>query len=968
MNDGNNPRISQAGVAPWWDPQSYLELAQGHLSRRDFLKLAGASLTLAAAGCRRPVEKIVPYLNKPEPIVLGQSYYYATSMPLGRHAYPLLVENREGRPIKVEGNPRHPAVKQGSSVYMQASVLALYDPDRSRQAYREDAASDWTAFVEFWRGLEPELASGGGAGLAVLSESFASPTLYRLQQEFLQRYPQAVWAAYEPVSDENIYRGIEIRAGQALAPEHHFDQAEVILSLDCDFLDLDGDRVTDVFDFAQGRMVRNPGDPMNRLYAVEGVYSLTGAMADHRLRLPGSRVGIFARRLVQEMASWDLIPEAMVGRPQGSIPEPEAKFLRAVAEDLAAHQGRSLAVAGRRQPPEVHSLATRLNQILHNIGTTVTYHEPRDVVLPDIRTLADLAGRMQAGQVQTLVILDGNPVYNMPADLDFTTLLEKVPNTIHLSLYRDETSRKCRWHINQAHFLESWGDARAGGLAGVIQPMIEPLFGGISLVEALNLLATGANTAGFDVVQATWRNLLPEESFEAAWLQVLSDGFLPDSAPPAVQPTGWGGGFPEFPPAPDQGLEAVFMADHSLWDGRFANNAWLQELPDPITKITWDNAAWISPRTAAELDLKSADIVTLRLRGREIEAPVWVQPGLAEGVVALPLGYGREAEGSIESGVGFNAYLLRTSQAPWYDTGLILEKTGRRYRFGITQEERRQHDRPLLRQGTLEDFRRHPQFAREAVEIPNLHSLWDEHDYREGPQWGMAIDLNLCTGCQACVLACVSENNIPMVGKAGVSRGREMLWLRVDGYYRGGEEQPELAFQPIPCMHCEMAPCEQVCPVAATIHDQEGLNLMVYNRCVGTRYCSNNCPYKVRRFNFLAYTRHFPETIKMRMNPEVTVRSRGVMEKCTYCLQRIMEAKHGARLENRPLRDGEFTTACAQACPTGAIVFGDVFDRNSRVRAWKEQPRNYAMLAEINTRPRTTYLARLRNGNPQLGS
>jgi len=966
MNDGKPPFTPRHGAAPWWDPRCYLELAEGHVSRRDFLKLAGASMALAGtAGCRRPVEKIVPYLSQPEPLVLGDSYYYATAMPLGHHAYPLLVENREGRPIKAEGNARHPAVVQGSNVYMQASVLTLYDPDRSRQVYREGAASSATAFVEFWRGLEPDLAAGGGAGLGVLSESFSSPTLYRLWQEFLRRYPQAVWVTYEPVSDENVYRGVEMASGQVLLPALHFGQADVILALDCDFLDLDGERVAEAAGFAARRAVAAPQDAMNRLYSVEPVYSLTGAMADHRLAMPGRRVGFFARALARELALRGL-PVTLSGAPQEPGPEIEARFLKAVAEDLAAHQGRSLVVAGRRQPPEVHALALMLNQALGNVGATVTYHEPRDTVLPDLRALMELSGRLDAGQVQTLVILGGNPVYDAPAEMQFAAALARVPQSIHLSLYRDETSRLCTWHIHQAHFLEAWGDARAGGPAGVIQPMMDPLFGGISPVELLNLMAAGSVQAGYDVVQATWRDLLPGENFEARWLEVLSAGFLEGSEPPPVQPV-IQGGIPEIPAAPADGLEAVFTADHSLWDGRFANNAWLQELPDPVTKITWDNTASVSPRTAGELGVESGDLVRLRLQDREIIAPVWVQPGLADGTVVLPLGYGRQAAGSVGTEVGFDAYPLRTSQARWYAPGLTLEQTGREFWFGITQEQRTQVDRPLLRQGTLDLYRRHPDFAREMVEVPPLQSLWDEHAYAEGQQWGMAIDLNLCTGCEACVLACVAENNIPMVGKDSVHRGRDMFWLRVDGYYLGDEDHPQLAFQPVPCMHCEMAPCEQVCPVAATVHDYQGLNLMVYNRCVGTRYCSNNCPYKVRRFNFFHYTADYPETIKMVMNPEVSVRSRGVMEKCTYCLQRIMSARHEARLAGQPIRDGQFTTACAQACPTGAIVFGDLLDPGSRVRALKEQSRNYAMLIEFNTRPRTSYLARLRNSNPALG-
>jgi len=1003
-SDDQNRGWENPSGSSWWDPQNFLEAAEG-LSRRAFMKLAGASMALAGlAGCRRPIEKIVPYLSTPEEVVLGMPNYYATAMPFGLDAQGLVVECHEGRPTKIEGNPLHPSTLGGSNVFMQAAILELYDPDRSRQVLHNGAASSWAEFVEFWRGLEAGYLSSGGAGLAVLSESFSSPTLARLKEQFQQRFPQAFWATYEPISDENIFAGIKAATGQDLRPVYHFDKADVILSLDADFLGTESGSVRYSRDFATRRRVSSPKDSMNRLYVVESAYSLTGAMADHRLTLASSSIGGLTALLALELATYgytvlsrasiqtyleqisiwlndggDASPLPDFQQPSHrwsdyfDLPDDAKKFARVLAEDVTANGGRVLTIAGRRQPPAVHVLALAMNVALGNIGNTIAFSESKDTVLPNRASLAELTDRMSTGEISTLVMLGGNPVYNAPVDLEFKSALAKVPNSIHLSLHEDETSGASHWHINQAHFLESWGDARSlDGTLSVIQPMIAPLHGGRSSVEVLNLIATGADQPGYEIVRQTWEAQVIPERFEESWREILHDGILAGSALAEVPITIDEKALSEYlaanPLRQSAELELVFLPDAKVWDGRFANNGWLQELPDPVTKLTWDNAALISHSLALERGLRNGDLIRLKYRDRAIEIPVWVQPGMAEKMIAIPLGYGRSAAGAVGNGVGANAFLLRYSDNPDFCSGVTIEKLGMKHRFATTQKTRSQMGRPLIREASLEDYRFQPDFAQKMVEVPAGQSLWVEHQYIEGYQWGMAIDLNICTGCSACVIACQAENNIPIVGKKQVSKGREMHWLRVDAYYNGSDDDPRMVVQPMPCQHCEMAPCESVCPVFATSHDSEGLNVMTYNRCVGTRYCSNNCPYKVRRFNFFLYTGKYPELVKMARNPDVTVRSRGVMEKCSYCLQRINRGKYQAKREGRPVRDGDIVPACQQACPTGAIVFGNIRDLESRVAAGKKQERNYAILAEFNTRPRTTYLARLRNPNSRINT
>ncbi|MDO8677308.1 MAG: TAT-variant-translocated molybdopterin oxidoreductase [Acidobacteriota bacterium] len=993
-------------------PEGASELPEG-ITRRDMMTLLGASLSLAGlAGCRRPVEEIVPWVTAPEEMVPGMPRYYATTMPFRRSAYGLIVESHEGRPTKIEGNPGHPATLGASSARIQASVLGLYDADRSQAVRLKGEPKSWSDFVTAWTQLSQAHAADGGAGLAVVSESFSSPTLARLASEFRARYPRAIWATYEAVSDENRLAGLRSATGRDVDLMLRLDQASVILALDADPLLTDPEMIRHARGFAAGRRAGASGGAMNRLYAVEGVYSLTGAMADHRLRLESRQIAPFLAALATRLAppaaglSAVALAEVEAATAAGAdVPGADPRWIDALAKDLLANRGKGLIVAGERQPAAVHAAVCALNTSLGNTGRTVSYFETKDAALPSVSSLASLVSAMKGGAVQTLVVLGGNPVFDAPADLDFAAAMAKVPHSIALGHTVDETSSKAEWHIPRAHYLESWGDARAvGGTLSVVQPLILPLFGGRTPVEVLGLMVGGSgmmgpppppeDRSGYDIVRETWKPILgPLESqaeFDKKWNRVLHDGFLSGSELPEVIPNLTAQPLAEQAAAGSaSGLEVVFLPSSSLHDGRFANDGWLQELPDPLTKLTWDNPALVSPKTAETLGLASEDLIRLDYASRSLELPVWILPGMADGVVALTLGYGRSHAGRIGSGVGFDAFTVRNSGATGFDSGASLTKLGRTYPLSATQEHGSMEGRPVVRESTLtelqsksasakatadkhaEDSKPAPKKGGGALGVFPEHtphfSLWNPHTYDRGHQWGMTIDLNSCIGCNACMVACQSENNVPVVGKIQVAKGREMHWIRVDRYFSGDPSgSPEMVFQPIPCMHCEDAPCEQVCPVAATVHNGEGLNVMVYNRCIGTRYCSNNCPYKVRRFNFFNFTKDTPDILKLAMNPDVTVRARGVMEKCTYCTQRINRVKIDARVAGRELRDGDVKTACQQACPASAIEFGDLRDQSSRVVKAKADPRNYALLEELNTKPRTTYLAKVRNPNPDL--
>jgi molybdopterin-containing oxidoreductase family iron-sulfur binding subunit len=988
-------------------PQSMRELLDGAVDRRRFLHLMAASLGLAGlAGCRRPESFVLPYAKAPEDVLPGLPTFYATAMPRPGSAVALLVESHEGRPTKVEGNPKHPDSAGASDLLAQASVLDLYDPDRSRtvlHVQKDGNESSWGAFEAFAAEQLTGLRARKGEGLHVLSGDVDSPALELLREHMHSALPSARWHVHEPIGRKNIDEGISLAFGESLTARYRFDRARVVVALDADILGLESDGGRHVGDFARSRQVASGGDAMGRLYAVESTYSITGGMADHRLRLPSSQVAEYALSLAREVLEGPLaaaetgkaaLADALAAaRPKPSLAV-DSRWVREVAADLAAHRGASLVVAGRRQPALVHALAHALNDALGNIGETVEYRREKET--PPTGSLKDLAGAMGRGEVKTLVLLGVNPVYDAPADLGFAELLFNPDNTkIHLGTHVDESGRLAQWHLPMAHYLESWGDARTGdGTIVPIQPLIEPLFGGRTALEVIARLTGFETTAPYEIVRRAVRKVSgsADAEFEAAWRRFLHDGLLAGSARPTVTPrVKWDAiakavaAIQPVPPPSMGSLELVFDRDLKVDDGRYAGNGWLQEVPDPITKLAWDNAALFSPATARELGVQTGDLVRLELDGRSLEIAAFVLPGQADLSVAVALGYGRTGAGRVGNGVGFNAYTIRSAAAPDIALGLKVSRTGRKYALACTQDHFTMDGRDLVRETTPDGLRApasHPiRHESDGGDIQVKPALDGEH------QWGMVIDLNTCVGCNACTVACQSENNIPIVGKPEVVSGREMHWIRLDRYFAGDEADPRLVHQPVACMQCESAPCEVVCPVNATIHSDEGLNVMVYSRCIGTRYCLNNCPYKVRRFNFYNYNERpldqlklgplgefgMPETLKMQKNPDVSVRTRGVMEKCTYCVQRIERARIGAHVEagtsgHTAIPDGTVVPACAQACPARAIVFGDLSDpgsRVSRLRAENES-RNYALLGELNTRPRTTYLARVRNPNPKM--
>jgi molybdopterin-containing oxidoreductase family iron-sulfur binding subunit len=1014
-------------------------LLENALDRRAFLKLMGASLALAgvtACGARMPVEQIVPYVRQPEGVAPGQTLFYATATTHGGYAQGLLVESHEGRPTKVEGNPNHPASLGATDAFAQASVLTLYDPDRAQTVAYLGEISSWGQFlVELRRALAP-LRGKQGAGLRVLTETVTSPTLADQLKGLLNDFPQAVWHQWEPAGCDNARAGAAMAFGTDADTLYRFDKADVVLSLGADFLSQGAASVRYARDFMSRRRVRAAGAQaarMNRLYVVECTPSCTGAVADHRLPVRASEIQNVALAIAAALGVQ--LSQTNAGATTSTATSETAKahadWIASVARDLQQHRGAGLVVVGDEQPPLVHALAHAINQQLGNTGQTLDYIEPVAANPTDqLASLRQLVGDMNAGTVELLVIVGGNPVYNAPADFAFADAMQKVPLRVHHGLYYDETSAFCHWHIPEAHYLETWSDARAfDGTVSIIQPLIAPLYTGKSAHELLAAFSAQPDSTSYDIVRAYWQRTKGNASannqqqtnkaqqnknsapaaitqtsnenppFDAWWSSVLRDGVVPDTAAQpktvtlktdwAVQATGTSNPQATQPNQAAQpnattttsALEIVFQTDPSVHDGRYANNGWLQELPKPLTKITWDNVALVSPATAKRLGIGEdlagrggehgqmiASVLELRYQGRTVRAPAWVMPGHADESVTVHLGYGRTRAGSVGTGRGFNAYLLRPSAALSFALGAEVRNTGETYSLACTQAHHSMEGRDLVRFAALDEYRARPDFARtEADDSRQAVSLYPQWKY-EGYAWGMAIDTSTCVGCNACVVACQAENNIPVVGREEVMHAREMHWLRIDRYYTGTLENPQTVFQPVPCQHCENAPCELVCPVEATVHSAEGLNEMTYNRCVGTRYCSNNCPYKVRRFNFFGYADYQTPVVKLQRNPEVTVRSRGVMEKCTYCVQRIQYAKINAEREGRDVRDGEIMTACQQACPTEAIVFGNINDPEARVAGLKREPTNYGLLAELNTRPRTTYLATVRNPNPEIKS
>jgi MoCo/4Fe-4S cofactor protein with predicted Tat translocation signal len=979
--------------------------------RRRFLQLMGASLGLAGVGCTWHEDKILPLTRRPEEMVPGTTKKYATAMELDGVAVGLRATSYDGRPIKIDGNPLHPDSLGGSSAVHQASVLGLYDPDRSDKPWKRSggtaSASSWDAFATFATQQFARLKGARGYGLRVLAERSSSPTLAELRKRFLETFPQAKWVTYEPASGDGARAGSILAFGKPYRAVLDAERARVIVTLDADlFAPNFPGHLALARGLAKGR---SPDSEMSRIYSIEPNYTLAGSFADHRLGLRSEHVKVFAAALdakVSEIAK----PSPEIG-PAQPLPKAEflaearvAKLLDAIVKDLVSHPGKSLLVAGPSQPAEVHAIVHRLNAILGNVGHSVRFiDDPWAEPVPDVAALRQLTDELGRERVDTLLILGGNPAYAAPGDVPFGDAIGRAKTSIHLSLYDDETSQRCSWHVNAAHYLESWGDARAwDGTVTLVQPLIAPIYGGHSSSELLAFIL-GDSTKAVDLVKQTHREKLQDER---AFRRAVHDGLIAGSASPPVIPTL----VAQKPLALSERelggkklqngqLEVTFGPCPKVYDGRFANTAWLQELPEPLTKMTWDNAALIAPATATELGIVDGDACTVTVGGKSVTLPALWVPGKAEGSIHLALGYGRKAAGQVGgdaktevASVGVNAYPLRTSAGYHAGAGASiahsdaelprLSTTNDFYNIDKIGHEGAEERAPeLVREATLAEYKKDAHFVDSREEPhPPLLSLWVPPVSYEGHKWGMAIDLNKCTGCGACVTACQAENNIPVVGKQNVAMGREMLWLRVDRYYQGEPEDAKVTFQPIPCQQCENAPCEQVCPVGATMHSHEGLNDMVYNRCIGTRYCSNNCPYKVRRFNYFNYnldvigvTPYTPtDDPKMKVksmvfNPDVTVRSRGVMEKCTFCIQRIQGAKIKAKNAKQGIPDGTIRTACQETCPADAITFGDLNDSSSAVAASHANPRAYSLLGELNNHPRVRYLGRVRNPNPELG-
>ena len=961
------------------------------LGRRSFMGVAGAAgALLGLEGCiRRPEDKILPFTRQPEYVLPGIALHYATTARSGGDALGLLVTTYEGRPTKVEGNPNHPSSLGATDGYAQASILNLYDPDRSRApAQRKDGAFTEATFADVDAALgaiATAAAANSGQKLRVLLEPSQSPTFQRVAKALLAKYPAAKLYAYEPISSANRRVGLQAAYGVAADVTFSYRRARVIVALDADFLGAEPGSVRASREFADARRLSSPRDSMSRLYAVEPGFTVTGAAADHRLRLPARDVGSYLKALAAELGSLGVLAnieganfDGLRGGVAGAkLPAGVSEtWIKSVAKELAGARGQSLIVVGTRQPVAVHTLAFALNHALGNLGKTLAMVPALDNIQGPLDGITALAGEIQAGAVDTLLILGGNPALDAPANLKFAELVAKVPTSVHLSEHRNETSHVTGWTVPRAHDFESWGDLRANdGTVSLQQPLIAPLHGGRTDAEVLAHLAGIQFWRAHALVRSTAREAFKSD-FETQWKNALHLGIARELAvtplntivfdSDAVAKAAAAITDAKAPLGPNN-LEVNFVPDPALYDGRHANNPWMLELPDPLSCISWDNAAYLSPETAKALGVMNGDLVTVKdAAGSAVEIVTWVLPGQTDNTVTLHLGWGRTVAGRYGNHAGFNVYPLRSATAFGFGDGFTLSGTGRRYHVSQTQETHSMEGRAIAVDTTLAKYRENPEFAEFASPTNSTLPLWKEVKY-EGHKWGMVIDLNACTGCNSCLVACQAENNISSVGKEQVGRGRDMYWLRLDRYFVGDDvNDPQVAFQPVGCQHCEEAPCENVCPVNATAHSPEGLNDMAYNRCIGTRYCMNNCPYKVRRFNFLDFTGQVPETRRMQYNPNVSVRVRGVMEKCSYCVQRIQEAKIAARRDSRVMRDGDIKVACQTACASGCITFGDLNDANSRVAKQVKLDRQYKLLSELGIQPRTSFLARIRNPNPEM--
>jgi len=986
------------------------QLTQLRVKRRSFVGLLGASTAIAGlTGCvRKPVEHILPFAKRPEDMIPGASLYYSSGFQAGGSVFGILVEATDGRPIKIEGNPKHSASQGATDVWAQASVLSLYDTDRSQfpqaQMDGELVPSDWDSASEGIDEILGAARKAGGKGMAVVIPWTVSPSL-RAQLETLKKnYPQARLVLSDPMAPVNSTGSIELLAQPGSRVTHHLAGASVVLSVDSDFMGAELDHVRLSKEFARGRSPLGEGDPMNRLYAVESQFSVTGANADHRLPLRSSRVGIFLVALAHELMTNHGIKlpssfEGIIGVQE--LGEAEAKWVGAVAKDLIAardeRETHSAILVGERQPAWVHGLGLVLNIALGNQGKSV--HLGTDEGAPVTEDLKALAEGLGTGAITTVFCLDANPAYVAPGELGLPALLAKA-TLVHAGYHVDETAKLAAWHLPLSHTLESWGDVESTeGVVTICQPLIEPIFDTKSSVELLSWWSSGHRMPNYDLVYSFWKKLLGANFSKRRWERWLHDGIvsgIPRSPGiPLLQnfeglADAIDTGLKKY--GPDTAFEVNFHVDPKVGDGRYANNGWLQECPHPMSKLCWDNAAYISPADAKEMGVENCDLLNIQISDRVVQVPAWIMPGQARQTISVSIGYGREGLGFIAEDAGINVYPLQAAKNPWFVANAGVSKFGGQRMIYSTQDHGTLDPglgyplRPIVRETTVDAEGKwaNPEFSAEGdlMKPEDLKSLWEHNEEATlgepkltgKQQWGMVIDLNRCNGCNACVVACQAENNIPLVGKKEVGNGREMHWIRLDRYFSGWDlESPEAVMQPMLCQHCETAPCENVCPVAATAHSPEGLNAMAYNRCIGTRYCANNCPYKVRRFNFHNYNKRVEEDwgqdplVRMSRNPDVTVRFRGVIEKCSYCVQRINGAKIEAHVAGQDtVPDGVIVSACEQVCPSEAIVFGDVADPTSRVAKLKATERDYGVLSDLLTRPRTTYLGRIRNPNPEL--
>jgi len=960
------------------------------LSRRNFLSLIAASVALAGLeGCKKPVQKIIPYVEAEIGTIPGIPKYYASTLPFKNNALGVVIENHDERPVKVEGNEKHPTSLGKSNSFAQASTLEMYDPDRARGVKFKGKKVDWNEYLNFAKSIN----DGNGKGLAVLMQESSSPTIKSIQEDFKKNLPNADWVVYESVNNENLYDGIELAFSKRLQPLYRLEKAQIIVSLGSDFLGVDDNNIYHTRKFAQNRNIVDENSTMNRLYVAESSISSTGSSADHRLNVPQHEMENLLAELAYELKQLGLRIEAKKVKSSNNL------WVKAAAKDLFDGRGESIIIGGSSLSKEFHQLIALIN---YNLKAPVDYYPLNMSQVSSVNNFDSLCKDMKDGKINNLIILGANPVYDSPVDFDFEESLKKVKNSVHLTNIIDETSKLCSWNIAMNHYFECWGDAMTyDGHVSIVQPQIMPLFDSKSIIQVLSPIVHSKEQSAYDTVKNVWKsNIIKSGNFEREWDKVLHDGLYkkPILKKVNVRPAS------KISTAvlnnyslDNDKFEIVFCPSSSVYDGRYANNGWLQEIPKPITSLTWDNAALISMKVAKKLNIKNGQMLEISVGDKSIKIPAFITPGQNQKSITLELGYGRKFNGRIGNEVGFNVYPLRSSDSPSFILNGSIKVLNETYPLASTQDHHGLEDDKyaapgfddlankevqsripeLVKQSTLDYYKDNPDWVQKKVEQhkPDKKRSWADHsmynpdwDYSKGPQWGMSIDLTSCTSCNACSIACQSENNIPVVGKQQVMNGREMHWIRIDNYFAGDPDNPEVSTQSVACVHCELAPCESVCPVAATTHSSDGVNQMTYNRCLGTRYCANNCPYKVRKFNFYNYTRDLPEVVQMAMNPDVSIRFRGVMEKCTYCYQRISSARITAENEGREIKDGDFQVACQQSCPADAIKFGDINDPNSEVSKAKRRNRDYALLAHLGTAPRTTYLAKIRNQNPMLVS